>query len=360
MQSLIENRRRGTDKCQTEPQLVKKTLSAVGSALLYIHAEGVLHRDVKPSNILLDRDMREIRLADFGVSKILQATARARSFVGTPYYLSPEIVSGQPYGASSDTWALGVCLYELLALRRPFEAENQLALACQIAHEEPAPLPADHVPDVVQAIMGLLRKDPGERMQLTEALALSDEVAQDKTDASSERATNQMKFDKEASASSRVPKAQLAVPEPPLANRDFSLKVVLPSSPCQAHKQKLMFVFDMCKGKKCFKERKSHSGSRGRPRWPKLRLRFRSRKACRVYPVTVEPVTCPGGHILDRVPAPCDMLTCDACGQTVASGSIVWGCRTCDYDLCSFCSCGEAPWMLSEADESDDAPLIMH
>merc|ERR550525_296211 len=119
----------------------RRMLSAIGSALRFIHSQDVLHRDVKPSNVLLARksntacdtlERTEIKLADFGISKILEATACASTVVGTPPYMSPEIVCGKPYGPASDAWALGACIYELVALRRPFDASNQLALVRQI------------------------------------------------------------------------------------------------------------------------------------------------------------------------------------------------------------------------------------
>jgi NIMA (never in mitosis gene a)-related kinase len=152
--------------------LLRRVLVALCRALIYMHNEGVLHRDVKPSNVLLAQSTQEIRLADFGLSKILEATGRARSTVGTPYYLSPELVSGEPYGPASDSWAAGICLYELAALERPFKASNQLALALQIAEDEAPPLPEGCAQDIVDVIAGLLRKDQFTRLQLRDAMNL--------------------------------------------------------------------------------------------------------------------------------------------------------------------------------------------
>lgn len=175
-QSLIDRRREG-GKPAFEAHFVRRVLAAVGSALRYIHAEGVLHRDVKPANVLLARRTARIKLGDFGISKLLEATGKARTVVGTPYYLAPEIVSGQAYGAEADAWALGICIYELVALRRPFEAGNPLALVRRICEEPPLPLPEDTSPDLSSAILGLLTKDVEERMLLTDALTVSDAVA---------------------------------------------------------------------------------------------------------------------------------------------------------------------------------------
>eukprot|EP00439_Symbiodinium_sp_Y106_P040507 s1926_g4.t5 len=107
----------------------RRVLAAVGGALQYIHGVGILHRDVKPANILLSRRSGRIKISDFGISKIVEATTlQAHSLVGTPYYFAPELVSGDAYGPAADGWALGAVVYEVAALRRPFEASNQLAL----------------------------------------------------------------------------------------------------------------------------------------------------------------------------------------------------------------------------------------
>lgn len=176
VQSLIDSRRQA-EEGPFEPQFVRRILACVGSALQYVHAEGVLHRDVKPANILVARRSQRIKLGDFGISKLLEATGRAHTMVGTPYYLSPEIVSGQGYGAAADAWALGVCLFELAALQRPFEAANALALVRRICEEPPLDLPAGTMPDICTAIIGLLERDPCCRLTLAQALAVSDAVA---------------------------------------------------------------------------------------------------------------------------------------------------------------------------------------
>mmetsp|Transcript_54038 Transcript_54038/g.122232 ORF Transcript_54038/g.122232 Transcript_54038/m.122232 type:complete len:271 (+) Transcript_54038:115-927(+) len=143
-----------------DAHFVRRVLAEIGGALQYIHSKGVLHRDVKPANMLMTLSAPPVtKLADFGISKLLQVTCHALSIVGTQYYFSPEIASGQPYGASSDAWALGVCLYELASLNRPFVAGNPFTLACRICDEAPPPLPAETAPDLVRAILGLLEKD---------------------------------------------------------------------------------------------------------------------------------------------------------------------------------------------------------
>ncbi|CAJ1362923.1 unnamed protein product [Effrenium voratum] len=157
---------------------LRRVLSAVGSALNYIHSQGVLHRDVKPPNILADRKMKKVKLADFGISKILEASGHAGTVLGTPAYMSPELVSGKPYGSAADAWALGACLYELAALQRPFDASNQLALVWQIVQHEPPPLPPDTPADLSSIIRGLLHKDPQLQRLRLEDLGLDAEHSQ--------------------------------------------------------------------------------------------------------------------------------------------------------------------------------------
>ncbi|CAE8623986.1 unnamed protein product, partial [Polarella glacialis] len=149
LKGLIEARRAGGEPF--EAHFPRRVLAAVGGALAYIHAAGILHRDVKPANILLTRHSQRIKLADFGIAKLLE-NSHANTVVGTPHYLSPEIVAGQAYDKASDGWALGVCLYEVASLRRPFDASNQLALVRRICEELPPPLPDNVAPDVRRVV----------------------------------------------------------------------------------------------------------------------------------------------------------------------------------------------------------------
>lgn len=165
LDSLLKNRR-GMCGQPFEGVFLHRSLAAVGGALRYIHAQGVLHRDVKPANVLLSRGGHDIKLADFGVSKLLEVTAHAGTILGTPAYMSPEIVSGQPYGPPSDAWGCGACIYELASLRRPFEASNQLALVIQIVEQAPPELPSFTPRHIVFAVIGLLEKDPLRRLRL--------------------------------------------------------------------------------------------------------------------------------------------------------------------------------------------------
>jgi NIMA (never in mitosis gene a)-related kinase len=91
-----------------------------------------LHRDLKGQNIFLTCSNR-IKLGDFGIARVLNKTyEKAKTMVGTPYYLSPEIIENKPYSFKSDIWSLGVILYELCTLRPPFTAPNMQMLALKI------------------------------------------------------------------------------------------------------------------------------------------------------------------------------------------------------------------------------------
>ena len=103
----------------------------------YIHDLKILHRDLKTSNIFLTSN-GQIKIGDFGISKILQETnENAQTTVGTPYYLSPEICQNKPYSYKSDVWSLGCILYELCTLRHAFNSSNLLGLVYKIVEEKP-------------------------------------------------------------------------------------------------------------------------------------------------------------------------------------------------------------------------------
>ncbi|KAJ8599475.1 hypothetical protein CTAYLR_009542 [Chrysophaeum taylorii] len=133
-------------------------------ALRHVHSRRIVHRDVKTGNVFLTKE-GVVKLGDFGVSRRLEvgeATELAATQVGTPFYLSPEIFAGQKYGRKSDVWSLGVVLYEVLALRRPFEATSLAALCHRVTSETYAvrPLPRIYSRDAHVLAGQLLRRDP--------------------------------------------------------------------------------------------------------------------------------------------------------------------------------------------------------
>ena len=149
-------------------------------AIRHCHAKRIVHRDIKAANVFLTK-AGVVKLGDFGVSKRLRgregATVLAQTQVGTPYYLSPEIFEGQAYGFKSDVWSLGVLLYEVLALKVPFEARSMAAL-CRLVTgaKDPKPLPPAYSPQAAALVKQLLSRDPGRRPSADRVLRTSDYV----------------------------------------------------------------------------------------------------------------------------------------------------------------------------------------
>ncbi|MDR0344902.1 MAG: serine/threonine protein kinase, partial [Nocardiopsaceae bacterium] len=141
----------------------------IAGALAAAHQEGILHRDVKPQNILVSR-YGEPALADFGIARLLdQADAATRSGALTPDHAAPEVLDGQPYGIPADVYSLGSTLHQLLAGRPPFRlaADEGLApLLLRILTEPPPAIPRPDVPPALaDALRTALAKQPAERFQ---------------------------------------------------------------------------------------------------------------------------------------------------------------------------------------------------
>ena len=142
-------------------------ISQLCSALHYAHGQGVVHRDIKPGNIFLLPD-GSVKLLDFGIAKLATSTmTRQGDVLGSAAYMSPEQVSGSTsIDGRSDIFSTGVVLYELLANRKPFNAETLTGTVVQILHEEPASLDAvaPGLPaQLVATVKRALAKDPAKR-----------------------------------------------------------------------------------------------------------------------------------------------------------------------------------------------------
>jgi tRNA A-37 threonylcarbamoyl transferase component Bud32/HAMP domain-containing protein len=161
---------------QAEGRMPFERVLALGAqlseALAYAHARGVVHRDVKPSNILLSQDGRTAKLLDFGVARIGEASdgqlerTQAGQMIGTPRYMSPEQALGLPVDHRSDLFSLGAVLYEMVTGRIAFSASGLATLALQIAQEKVPPIErsaADCPPGLRQTIEKLLAKKPEQR-----------------------------------------------------------------------------------------------------------------------------------------------------------------------------------------------------
>ncbi len=152
--------------------MVEAVLAQAGSALGYAHRNGVIHRDVKPGNIMID-DEGWVVVTDFGIAKVADAEGLTLTgmAVGTPAYMSPEQCLGGTVGPASDQYSLGVIAYEMLAGKRPFGGGTSLAM--MFAHANTAPPPLEPLrPDCPEAlraaVMRMLAKEPEARYQSME------------------------------------------------------------------------------------------------------------------------------------------------------------------------------------------------
>ena len=119
--------------------IIWKFFIKITLGLADIHKLKILHRDLKSLNIFLKQE-NDVRVGDLGVAKVLNNTFFAKTFIGTPYYLSPEICEDKPYNDKSDVWALGCILYELCTYKHPFTARSQGGLILKILNSYPDPI----------------------------------------------------------------------------------------------------------------------------------------------------------------------------------------------------------------------------
>ncbi len=152
-----------------------KLLADIAVALDYAHAQGIVHRDVKPSNILVDKH-GDAYLTDFGIAKVLESASEltGSAMLGTPTYMAPEQTIGKPVTPQSDVYSLGVMLYEMVIGKPPYEADTPIAIALMHVHE-PLPLPRKMRPDLPEAvelvILKALAKESNDRYQSAGELA---------------------------------------------------------------------------------------------------------------------------------------------------------------------------------------------
>jgi serine/threonine protein kinase len=159
LSQLLKRERLALERCV-------EILRGVADALDFAHSKGIVHRDVKPQNVLLDESGR-VYLADFGIAKMLEAKdglTATGMITGTPQYMAPEQAMGRGVGPAADVYALGIVAYEMFAGHVPFSADTPLAVLMKHA-QEPLPLPpADRVPEpLLRALLKCTAKKPADR-----------------------------------------------------------------------------------------------------------------------------------------------------------------------------------------------------
>ncbi|XP_030056298.1 serine/threonine-protein kinase Nek5 isoform X2 [Microcaecilia unicolor] len=143
----------------------------ISLGLKHIHDRKVLHRDIKAQNIFLCNNGMLAKLGDFGIARVLNNTMElARTCVGTPYYLSPEICENQPYNNKTDIWSLGCILYELCTLKHPFEAKSLRLLVLKICQGHFAAISPKYSYDLRVLISQLFKISPRDRPSVTSIL----------------------------------------------------------------------------------------------------------------------------------------------------------------------------------------------
>jgi serine/threonine-protein kinase len=166
---------------QESPLTADRTLDLIAQTARALHAahlSGVVHRDVKPANLMVTPDQR-VKVTDFGIARPqdhepLTATGQV---MGTAHYLAPELARGHEATSQSDVYALGVVTYECLAGRRPFEGDNQVAVATAHLAEPPPPLSDDLQPEVRRIVEIAMEKEPELRFRGANAFAAALESA---------------------------------------------------------------------------------------------------------------------------------------------------------------------------------------
>ncbi len=159
------------------PGKVLEIMARAAEALHYAHAQRVVHRDVKPANLLYDRQTDTLKITDFGIARLTDSSRTKTGIIlGTPSYMSPEQLSGTNVSGQSDLFSLAITLYQLLAGAPPFRADSIPKLMQKIAHE-PHPPVCGLRPDLPRCVDELLdralAKDPADRFPSGRAMALA-------------------------------------------------------------------------------------------------------------------------------------------------------------------------------------------
>lgn len=138
-------------------------------ALSYLHASGIIHRDIKAANILLN-ERAEVKLGDFGVASQVMKTFRRTSFVGSPYWMAPEVIKQSQYDSKADIWSLGITIYELIRGEPPLAHVEPARAICVIPTCPPPRLDSSHSEALRELVAACLHDDPNKRPSADELL----------------------------------------------------------------------------------------------------------------------------------------------------------------------------------------------
>ena len=157
------------EKGRINPQVAAQICIRILSALQHAHQNGIIHRDIKPQNILVHAD-GHIKVADFGIARMADSSTLTKgdSVMGSVHYFSPEQASGHAADVTSDLYSVGVVLYEMLTGRVPFDGDTPVAIAMQHLHNRPAPIETiapDVPPAIIHVCMMAMEKNPRYRYQ---------------------------------------------------------------------------------------------------------------------------------------------------------------------------------------------------
>ena len=166
IQMYIQHKKKMSEK------LIWKLFIQICLGLHYLHNHKILHRDIKTKNIFLNEDF-SVKIGDLGIAKILEnTTSYAHTFIGTPYYLSPELCKDLPYNDKSDVWSLGCVLYEMVTLKHPFEAKTRVEIYDKIINGNYEGIDKYYSLELRRIIDLLLIKDEKKRPKICEILSL--------------------------------------------------------------------------------------------------------------------------------------------------------------------------------------------
>jgi serine/threonine protein kinase len=158
-----------------EERIIWKYFSQIADAIQHMHERRIMHRDLKPANILLTLD-GTVKVGDLGLSRELsENTYQAHSKVGTPLYMSPEVLRGDGYDFKSDIWSIGCLLYELAMLKSPFKSEglNMFSLFQKISQGEYSPLPDRYSEELRNLAYAMISTNPTERPEIADICEIS-------------------------------------------------------------------------------------------------------------------------------------------------------------------------------------------